>query len=299
MGVWLIDADTLAQSRFAVSPLAETMGCLLTRVRHGDYPSDEFGARFAQTVLSGRWLPDFMCLPPRPGVERFEDELARVRAVPAEQVMDDLAVTLQGRRPGWLHRTDVAERVADLLERVWRTEVRPQWTRRKRAFQADIVARTQQLSSGGLAAALNGMRPGMRWLGGRRLQINAYEYPPMDLDGVELLFIPVTARRGWVAWEQAERRYAVVYPCSGLLAQTRTEAPRRALERLLGPVRARVLTALDSPKSTTQLVALTGHGLGSVGGHLKVLLDAGLVTRRRSGRSVLYYRTEVGDAVVE
>ncbi|HET9860208.1 MAG TPA: helix-turn-helix domain-containing protein [Nocardioidaceae bacterium] len=40
--------------------------------------------------------------------------------------------------------------------------------------------------------------------------------------------------------------------------------------------------------STSQLVALTGFGLGSVGGHLRILLDAGLVRRTRSGRSVLY-----------
>ena len=49
------------------------------------------------------------------------------------------------------------------------------------------------------------------------------------------------------------------------------------LAALLGPGRARVLILLDTPKSTTQLVALTGLGLGSVGRHLKVLLDAGLV----------------------
>ncbi|MEO3868741.1 helix-turn-helix domain-containing protein [Nonomuraea sp. B12E4] len=62
--------------------------------------------------------------------------------------------------------------------------------------------------------------------------------------------------------------------------------------------RAAVLVLLDSPMSTTQLVALTGQGLGSVGRHLKVLLDAGLVRRRRAGRSVLYWRTETGEALV-
>jgi DNA-binding transcriptional ArsR family regulator len=60
-----------------------------------------------------------------------------------------------------------------------------------------------------------------------------------------------------------------------------------------------ILTELASPTSTSQLVAATGFGLGSVGGHLKVLLDAGLVRRTRSGRSVLYYRTAVGDHLVE
>jgi DNA-binding transcriptional ArsR family regulator len=51
--------------------------------------------------------------------------------------------------------------------------------------------------------------------------------------------------------------------------------------------------------STTQLVALTGQALGSVGRHLKVLLDARLIGRRRAGRSVLYHRTSAGDALVE
>jgi DNA-binding transcriptional ArsR family regulator len=44
-------------------------------------------------------------------------------------------------------------------------------------------------------------------------------------------------------------------------------------------------------------VALTGQGLGSVGRHLKILLDAQLIRRRRAGRSVLYYRTTAGDVL--
>jgi DNA-binding transcriptional ArsR family regulator len=47
-----------------------------------------------------------------------------------------------------------------------------------------------------------------------------------------------------------------------------------------------------------QLVALTGQGLGSVGRHLKVLLDARLVRRRRAGRSVLYSWTRAGETLV-
>jgi DNA-binding transcriptional ArsR family regulator len=50
--------------------------------------------------------------------------------------------------------------------------------------------------------------------------------------------------------------------------------------------------------STSQLVAVTGQGLGSVGRHLRVLLDARLVERRRAGRSVLYSRTAAGEVLV-
>ena len=67
----------------------------------------------------------------------------------------------------------------------------------------------------------------------------------------------------------------------------------------LGPVRAGLLVRLDTPKSTTQLVALTGQGLGSVGRHLKILLDARLVQRRRAGRSVLYSRTAAAQVLVQ
>jgi DNA-binding transcriptional ArsR family regulator len=89
-----------------------------------------------------------------------------------------------------------------------------------------------------------------------------------------------------------------MYPCAGVLADPAVEVPE-ALSALLGPGRACALVLLDSPKSTTQLVALTGQPLGSVGRHLRVLHAAGLLGRSRAGRSVLYYRTAAGDSLIE
>jgi DNA-binding transcriptional ArsR family regulator len=176
--------------------------------------------------------------------------------------------------------------------------VLPYWPGRRRILEADIVARTRQLSQGGWAAALDDMRPGMRWRGKGRLQINARNYPPRKIAGAQLLFVPVTPGQGWVSWDEPHR-YAVMYPCSGVLAQADPGPVPEALGALLGPARASVLVLLGTPKSTTQLVALTGQGLGSVGRHLKILLDARLVQRRRAGRSVLYYRTAAGETVLE
>ncbi|HEY0449722.1 winged helix-turn-helix domain-containing protein [Actinophytocola sp.] len=71
-----------------------------------------------------------------------------------------------------------------------------------------------------------------------------------------------------------------------------------ALSCLLGASRAGILLALDEPASTTHLAAILGQSLGAVGNHLAVLRDAGLVTRARSGRSVLYTRSPVADALM-
>lgn len=70
------------------------------------------------------------------------------------------------------------------------------------------------------------------------------------------------------------------------------------LDRLIGRARARLLRALATPASTSQLAAGQGHALGAVGDHRAVLRRTGLVTRARSGRSVLYRRTALGDASV-
>jgi DNA-binding transcriptional ArsR family regulator len=66
---------------------------------------------------------------------------------------------------------------------------------------------------------------------------------------------------------------------------------------LIGATRARILHALDAPRSTTELAAQLTLTPGGVSQHLSVLADAGLVARHRERRVVLYARTPVGDAL--
>ena len=318
MGWWQVNADTLAESRFVISPLAEATASLIALEKgSAAHPGerawldahqpayrerlagDPVTALLVRAALGRRWIADFFTIAPAgEGEPDLGDELARIRERLPEIARADLAMSLDGPLPASLHRSDLPERAADLLDWVWAQTVLPYWPRRRRIMEADIVARTSQLSQGGWAAALADMRPGMRWLGEGRLQINAHNYPPRKIGGAQLLFVPVTPGQGWVSWD-LPHRYAVMYPCSGVLAQADPAPVPEALGALLGPARAGVLVLLETPKSTTQLVALTGQGLGSVGRHLKVLLDARLVQRRRAGRSVLYYRTAAGDTLLE
>ncbi|MBB2941635.1 DNA-binding transcriptional ArsR family regulator [Actinoplanes lutulentus] len=329
MGWWNVDADTLAGSRFVRSPLAEVTAGLMVLHKGGvgdpefrrshlssyraRLDADPIDAALVGAVLRPRWVADFAS-PAPPLVETsFAEEVSVVRSASPAQVRLDLTMAFTAGRSSSLpagaarlaalwERDDLAERMADLLTWIWERAVEPDWARRSRILEADILSRTRQLSLGGWAAALDRMRDGMRWLGEGRLQINALDYPPQDISGNRLLFVPVTMSGGWVAggWSSGvQQRSAVIYRCSGQLASWSGASLPGALGRLLGPGRARVLVELDPPKSTTQLVAITGQGLGSVGRHLKVLLDAGLVLRRRAGRSVLYARTPAGDAVVK
>jgi len=317
MGWWIVSADTLAASRFVISPLSETTASLLAlHRREAAHPGDKawldahlpaYQRRLAadpvlalavRAGLGRRWIADvFAPSPLGVGEQPFATELARIQAATPEQVEADLEVALDGPLPDELRRPDLAARLAGLLQWVWDQCVLPDWPTRRRILEADILARSARLGQGGWGAALDGMSPGIRWLGQGRLQINARNYPPRDISSAQLLFVPVTPRQGWTSWNEPYQ-YALTYPCAGVLAATDQTPVPASLAALLGPARARVLTLLDTPKSTTQLVALTGLPLGSVARHLKILLNAGLLTRRRAGRSVLYSRTKAAATLI-
>lgn len=311
MGVWLVSADVLAVSRFVTSPLIETVNALGVLAagnaqlwerdwlaRHGPafrdrIKADSFSAALAGSVLAGSWLPVDLGAPPRPGDVTFEQELARLRTVTPHAAKFDLAQCAGGRLPDALDVSDPAGAFADLLQWTWDHAVRADWPRRKRKYEADIISRTSVLSQRGWAAAIAGLTPDVRWLGGGQLQISAWERPPRDLGHAELVFIPSSLRTRRVAWE-LPARFAVIYPAAGMLASPAARTAPGPLGRLLGPTRAEILFLLGTPISTTQLAAITGLALGTIGSHLRVLLDAGLAERHRSGAHVLYRRTLTG-----
>ncbi len=319
MGTWRVPADVMARSRFAISPIGEVVGALgaLTRPRTPDQRAfrEAHGAAFAGW-LAGRpgaaelvrasfrdpgprrvgWMADYLSLPPVDDDETFDDGLSHLRALDDDDVRADLLETTQAPLAAPLTGPGLRDLAVDLVVWLWTHTLESDWTRRERILRADIVSRTAQLARQGWGAVLRDLGRDREWVGDGQLRINRYDLPTRVLpEGSQLVFVPTHTDGSWVGWHAD--RYALYYPVSGRLARV-DAASTAGLAPLVGASRAAVLILLDVPRSTSQLATLSGQAVGSVGGHLKVLLDAGVVLRRRSGREVLYWRTALGDALV-
>jgi DNA-binding transcriptional ArsR family regulator len=99
--------------------------------------------------------------------------------------------------------------------------------------------------------------------------------------------------------DEAPWQPTLIYPARGIatLWDDGAHAPD-GLARLLGATRAAALIDLDAPRSTTELARRLSISAAGASHHLAALRDAGLISRRRDGRTVLYVRTATGDALV-
>ena len=326
--------EDLTMSRFALSPLWELTQALRQLAR-GPRQRDEtvlrpwlarardrYRALARETDLGvidalspPGWGADFLAPVPASVHTTIGDLLDQVRSTPAGQAQREVAVAL-GRQPRVDPRVEriltsdrVAGYVADVLAVAWQALLEPEWRTLRAILERDVVYRAGQLASRGWAAALTDLHADLSWRQGRielsrwsaGASADARADDGADLGGRGLLFIPSV-----FVWPRLALSLdppwppALIYPARGVSAlweQPGRTGPGTALHRLLGGSRAAILLALEDPASTTQLAATLGQSVGGIGDHLAVLRGAGLVARARSGRSVLYRRTPVGDAL--
>ncbi|MGN9809380.1 ArsR/SmtB family transcription factor [Micromonospora sp. BQ11] len=315
MSVWQVPVDLLVHSRFTISPMTDTVAAL--RALHSPRRPWQYAWRrphlaawqgmlarrpvvraLLAAAFAPRWTADFLTLAPAKAAPTFADELMAVAARSDEQIRADLRVTSPRPLDDVLSADGLAQEAGYLLDWVWTHTVRPEWPAREQRLRADVVARTSRLGAEGWAGVFPDLAGTMQWLGEGRLRVNDLPGAPLRLDRAEqLIFVPAHCGRGWVVWDQPTR-FGIVYPARGILADATSPAPD-GLDRLIGPNRAAILRRLVTPLSTSHLAALTGLSLGSVGDHLRVLLDAGVVSKRRSGREVLYWRTPLGATLAD
>lgn len=321
-----VTGDDLAASRFAVSPLGElehALRLLFHGTRHASTTPwvrrmrPRFTAlrrRRPQLAVLGvltsgrRYGPDFVCPAPTGLADDVSGQLAEVLATPRRVAREEVELLLRDTSPptpdvaALLNRPDLTAIVADLLAECWDVLVAPDWPLLRALLERDVVHRAGSLTSHGWSGALADLHPQVRWHDGG-IEIGRVSDDRHVLAGHGLLLIPsvflwprVAVSTGTSGWPPY-----LAYPARGvgeLLAPGTAEVAGGGLTELLGRNRARLLLALGTPSSTTQLVRSLGLTLGGTGDHLRVLRTAGLVDRSRQGRSVLYRRTPLGDALV-
>jgi DNA-binding transcriptional ArsR family regulator len=152
----------------------------------------------------------------------------------------------------------------------------------------------------GWATTIESLHPGIAWQAGG-IEIGFFRGGTVRLAGDGLLLIP-SAVVGYIAAHTEDPwPRTLVYPARGTAAlwgEQGTVPQPDALTALVGRARARLLLALDAPASTSHLARSLAMTPGPVGDHLAILRGAGLLVRARSGRSVLYRRTPLGETLV-
>ncbi|WP_406674210.1 DUF5937 family protein [Nonomuraea sp. N2-4H] len=318
----VVPQDVMA-SRFAISPLIETMHAqwvLAGRYRAGAHEpwaarwretyrrlEEELPALRAAMAITGNpgSNVDFVAPPPTAVDVPFEAEIAAVRATPVSRAHAEIEQVLAERPPvpGWVRELllgpDVVTLVARAYEALWTEILVHDWPRLRAVLQRDVAYRAGRLAAYGWQAALDDLSPQVRWRGGRiEVKLRSMHGQERRLGGRGLLFLPSAFMDSVGAYLEEDWPYALVYPARGIAAYGQARPAPERLAALIGRSRARILAELAEPATTTQLAALLGQSVGTAGEHVAALRGAGLIAGTRTGRSVVYARTPLGDALI-
>jgi DNA-binding transcriptional ArsR family regulator len=322
-----LDVADLAATRFAISPLSETTRAMALLASPSPPAVNLPWVRWAQAQLDRQPLrmprawplivnglptyPEFLVPAPVVKAPELQTELARLRAAPAGAVRASLGRVFGdhpwpdsakelAKRP----RESLAEISAELAEFHDRL-ILPHWERIRAVLDADIGYRAGLLAGGGARSLFSDLHADLRWSEGT-LTLNDIDEGPsvfrVSLGPGGIVLMPSVFNWPRVSPSRAtSTQTTLLYPARGT-ATVWEDGPCRAapeaVDELLGPARARLLTALRSPATTTALARRLGVTPGAVSQHLAVLHRAGLVDRQRSGRTVLYQASELGLALL-
>jgi DNA-binding transcriptional ArsR family regulator len=317
-----VSGEALSRTRFAISPLFELDGLLRklsgrsahrlppawhARLRPAYNRLRQETALDAVLALHSRTQgADFIAPPPGGLSQTIDADIAQVRATRLDDAREEINHAL-GARPSGDERTacvlrgdDVVDRIADALERAWRELLAPDWPQLRAICERDAVHRAGELGRLGWAGALRGLHADVRWRAGTIEILRASQDITAAVGQQGLMLVPsVFVWPGLAAHTSEPWPQTLIYPARGIAALWEIPPPGEpsALTDLIGRTRTQLLKALAEPASTTQLARSLRLSVGAVGDHLAVLRRAGLLGRARSGRSVLYHRTPLGDAL--
>jgi len=315
----------LGRARFAYSPLAEVAESL--HMMASDRIPSLYRGWF--TAVQGRLSRVDLALltavvPARPliadclfagAVDRtttIEQQLRLIAELPADELGEQISAVWQGDRVPQRAQELIAAgsagpgRLAEALWEYWSVAVAPHWPRIRAVLDDDVAFRAAELTKAGVAGMLAGLHPEIS-VHDEVLRIDKKRYADhreeRDLSGVGLMLVPsVFVWPNVVFAVSPAGPPSLTYAARGVGNLSTDGDPtvvdEDALGALLGRSRAAILVALALPHTTTELALKLGQSPSAVSQHLSVLRRSGLLTSWRSGRRVLYRRTELATSIV-
>ncbi|GHG73287.1 ArsR/SmtB family transcription factor [Streptomyces griseocarneus] len=326
-----LTADSLARSRFAVSPLMQAAAVL-----HPLHPGPSDHGRAVRhavraALADGRlpllgalhsdisdYAPDFLTPALTAGsAPDLDAELHQIARTPAQVVARQMTRLVSGPPPHHspasepkaargrgnaavrpfldsLGEDGLAQRAACEMEVLWKTAIAPAWPALRPRVAEDIEHRAQVVVRQGLAAALNSLHPAITFAAGT-LSMPGSPHVTAAPDGPVVL-LPSPLATTWLLssdpWN--ERGPYLIYPAArGAVPQLPAEPAAHPLADVVGHTRYALLAGLTSPRTTGELARRHHLSPSTVSYHLAHLHRAGLVTRARSGKQV-YYQQAAG-----
>lgn len=305
-----LDAQSVAQIRFAASPAQELLQWLLRTVSDEAHPT--FGrpeaaarsalvhpqARFltevAQGITAAHYSPDFLTPSPSlaPGSSAIADQIERVAATPETVAAAQLEL-LYSQSPCPPPRLvceaiaggTVASQAAEGMRTFWAASLGEVWGNIQRVVNSDIARRSTLLSRVGTAGMLASLHSDVSWASSEIRIATSSHHEQHSLRSADVVLVPLALGDSRI-WTQACSKTDVWlgYPIPADASTT----DRAVSAVLLGERRAAIVDLLTVRRTTRELASLLRASPADVSYHLQLLLRAGVVNRERSGRWVYY-----------
>ncbi|PSL01513.1 helix-turn-helix protein [Haloactinopolyspora alba] len=328
----------LAHSRFALSRLVELNDALevLTHPDRAPYARrwvqrtrrlvdrSSLAVLLALVEHESWYVPDFLVPLPDRYEPSFDDELAAVAAAPADRVRAQLELAFRigeppaevlevtGSAPGQDPRAPLPDAIAAVLDgggaeallacvinevhRCWTVVLSDAWDAVRRVLDEDVRHHAVRASRTGLSGIVAGLHTSLEHDDDRVTLDHPYDMRLGCASGLILtpsVFLPRPA-----AWRGSSGHAMVGYPAHGRGRVWSEPVPLTEASGLVGARRTALLADLATARSTAELADRHGLSRATVSYHVRKLHEAGLLSRRRAGRAVLYERTGNAAAVL-
>jgi DNA-binding transcriptional ArsR family regulator len=314
-----LSPDVLGQTRFSFSPLAEA--ALSLRLLGQPQPThvhspwlreargrlDRVDLELLLSVVPpGPYIAS--CLVPAGRVSQpsLEEQLTALTNLAAADLERDLRQVWCGRTPP--RRVAVllesgpgaTAQLAEALWDYWDAVIRPFWPRMCAVLEDDVSHRMAGLVDEGVYSLLRDLHPEIS-IESSRMYVDKPHCDREVQHASQMILTPsVFAWPDLIVEDGEDGRFGLTYAARGIArVWEQRDSPTlkgpEPLATLLGRARAAILRRTSVPMSTTQIARELGQSPAAVSEHLGILRNAGLVSSRRSGRSVLYRQTPLAE----